>query len=550
MQHYVFLLGLLLVTASGFAQGRCQRGNCYTGEGVLRFADGALYAGTFRKGRFEGQGTLTYPDGSVYRGGFRLQLQHGEGSLVDAKGNRYEGNWANGKRNGHGAVTYLDGSRISGEWVDDHLNGEVSFLFANRDYYHGQMRQDRMSGYGVMQYANGDEYRGHWENNKQHGTGSLHLANGTELTGSWTLGNFTTDWDALGFTGSTVDLVDCNEGCPDGNGLLRYPDGTLYRGQLIDGVPQGRGTLTYPDGSSYRGLITDHQPQGLGIKQLADGSQHGGVWEQGELYRTLYTGQTEPAPAALQANYDEEVKVWAVVVGCAFYQHMKTLRYTDDDAYQVYAFLKSVEGGALDDDQVKVLIDEDATHDNILAAMRDTYRQADENDVILFYFSGHGLPGSFLPVDYDGQFNALRHEDVHDVLLSSRSRHKLVIADACHSGSLAARSGGGSAETLSNYYNALTNAQASTALMMSSKGEEISMEDGGLRSGVFSHYLIRGLKGEADANGDRLVTIQELFSFVHREVRGYTGNIQTPTLTGTYDELMPISAVRDLRRRP
>ncbi len=535
---------LLLLAATGFAQGRCQRGNCYNGEGVLRFADGALYSGTFRAGKFEGTGTLTYPDGSIYTGNFAQQLQQGQGRLVDATGNRYEGSWRSGRRNGKGELAYIDGSRIVGTWQDDQLEGEVTFTFANRDYYRGHMSGNLLHGRGTMQYANGDEYQGEWSENLPHGKGNMRYANGVEVSGDWARGELQTNWAALGFTGTTDGLVSCNEGCPDGPGRFTYSNGTIYEGQFRNGSPDGAGTVRFTTGDTYYGHFSGHRPNGLGVMHYASGQIEGGIWQDGSLYRELYTSSTEPADLAVTA-FDPEVRVWAVVVGCAFYQHMKTLRYTDDDAYQVYAFLKSVEGGALSDDQVRVLIDEEATHDNILAAMRETYRRADENDVILFYFSGHGLPGSFLPVDYDGQLNALRHEDVHDALLESRSRHKLVIADACHSGSLAARSGGSSSETLSNYYSALTDAQASTALMMSSRSEEISMEDGGLRSGVFSHYLIRGLKGEADENGDRLVSIQELFAYVHREVRGYTGNIQTPTLTGTYDELMPVSAVRD-----
>ena len=52
------------------------------------------------------------------------------------------------------------------------------------------------------------------------------------------------------------------------------------------------------------------------------------------------------------------------------------------------------------------------------------------------------------------------------------------------------------------------------------------------------------MKGEADQNQDRLVSIDELFGYVHREVRRYTGNIQTPTLTGVYDGRMPVSVIR------
>jgi uncharacterized caspase-like protein len=66
-----------------------------------------------------------------------------------------------------------------------------------------------------------------------------------------------------------------------------------------------------------------------------------------------------------------------------------------------------------------------------------------------------------------------------------------------------------------------------------------------LRSGVFSHFLVKGLKGEADANEDRVITIKELFVYVHQNVRTYTGNVQTPTLTGNYDENMPVAIVRE-----
>ena len=542
-KFFILSLLLLMSTAALDAQVRCQRGNCYDGTGILRFADGALYSGNFKKGQFDGQGTLTYPDGSVYTGNFRAQLQDGAGRLVDASGNSYEGMWRAGQRHGKGRAVFTDGGEIVGTWLDDKLNGQVSFTFANRDYYVGGMEQDMMSGYGEMEYANGDRYAGSWSENVKHGAGRLAYGNGTEVEGVWKHGELEVDWAGLGFVGNTGELINCNEGCPDGDGRYTYADGTTFFGRLQNSIPDGRGTVLFPNGNTYHGNFRHHRPQGLGVMQYRNGEIEGGVWDNGMLYRKLYTSTGAPAPE-LATTYDEEVKVWAVVVGCAYYQHMKTLRYTDDDAYQFYAFLKSIEGGALSDDQVKVLIDENATHDNILAAMRDTYRQADENDVILFYFSGHGLPGAFLPVDYDGSVKALKHDEVHEALQLSRSRHKLVIADACHSGSIAARSGGADEKMLSDYYAALNNAKSSTALMMSSKGEEISMEDGGLRSGVFSHYLIRGMKGEADANHDGIVSIQELFAYVHREVRGYTGNIQTPTLTGTYDEQMPISVIR------
>jgi len=79
---------------------------------------------------------------------------------------------------------------------------------------------------------------------------------------------------------------------------------------------------------------------------------------------------------------------------------------------------------------------------------------------------------------------------------------------------------------------------------MSSKAEETSLESAGLRQGVFSHFLIRGLKGEADLNRDKVISVQELFDFINEKVRDYTGNRQSPVIKGTYDPKMTVAVMR------
>ena len=210
----------------------------------------------------------------------------------------------------------------------------------------------------------------------------------------------------------------------------------------------------------------------------------------------------------------------------------------------MYAFLKSPEGGALTDDHIRILIDEDATKEKILTAMRETFSKAGPNDLVLIYFSGHGLRGSFLPIDFDGYDNKLEHEEMNEILQASPAKYKLVIADACHSGSLLAMKSGDQRNILEDYYKTLAQANAGTALIMSSKPDETSLESSGLRQGVFSHFLIRGLKGEADADGNKIVTVQELFDFVDGNVRAYTANRQSPVIKGDYDGKMTVGVVR------
>jgi uncharacterized caspase-like protein len=333
------------------------------------------------------------------------------------------------------------------------------------------------------------------------------------------------------------------EFCAEGRGTYTYADQTVYKGDFRNGQPEGEGRVYYSSGDRYVGGWKDHAPHGKGTMFYVNGVVYHAIWEYGRVYKRLDNKTDVVSNAGNNAVADQDVKIWALVIGVGSYQHMPLLKYTDDDAYQVYAFLKSPEGGALTDEQVRLLIDEDATHRNILFAMQDIFLKADENDVVLFYFSGHGLDGAFLPVDYDGYYNSLQHEEIKKVLVQCKAKHKLVVADACHSGSLLAVRKPIDA-SLQQYYKAFETTRGGLALLMSSKKEEFSLEDGGLRSGVFSHYLISGLKGQANSDGNNIVTISELFEYVHTKVRAYTARAQTPILTGSFDPQMPVGLIR------
>lgn len=544
-----FLFFCFAMSTTLLGQGICTKNDCKNGYGEYRFADGARYHGEFKSGKLHGQGVLYYPDGSKYVGNWRNQMQQGKGRLSNPDGSSYFGMWHQGQFHGEGEMKYANGNRLEGEFVAGQAMGKGTFYFANGDTYQGEIFDAKFQGHGVMQYNNGDTYIGDWHNNHRHGMGRLSLENGSHLDGQWVADNYQANWDQLGYHGPVEGIKNCAVGCNNEVGEYRYPDGTVYRGEICDGVPGGQGTIYYPDGNQYAGQVAFHRPEGLGLMRYADGLIKGGLWQKGLLYRSLYEDRGRPA-AQVDVDYDPAVKVWAVIVGIERYYHMPALRYTKSDAFYLYSHLRSPEGGALPANQIRLLVDEDASHRNIIMAMRDVYLRADENDVVLFYFSGHGLAGSFLPVDYDGFDNQLDHLELREALLATRAQHKVVIADACHSGSLVPEANGIAARSgiidnkLLQYYQALSDAKAGTALLLSSKGAEYSLEDGGLRSGVFSHFLIRGLQGSADQNRDEMVSIQELYEYIHREVRIYTGNLQTPVISGDYDPVMPVALIR------
>jgi uncharacterized caspase-like protein len=99
-------------------------------------------------------------------------------------------------------------------------------------------------------------------------------------------------------------------------------------------------------------------------------------------------------------------------------------------------------------------------------------------------------------------------------------------------------------ESVDLFYKKLSASGGGTAFLLSSKSEEYSLESQGLRQGIFSHYLITGLKGKADTNGDKLVNLDELYNYVYANVRSYSQNMQSPILAGDIDRTMPLASVR------
>lgn len=561
MKNLCSLVALLTIFSFSSLQAQCTKGNCKTGKGTYLYPSGAKYVGDFKDGKIHGEGMLIFSNGNRYVGQWKNQFRQGKGKMTFANGDVYKGNFNESKFQGNGTMEFKKGDKYEGQWGNDLQNGKGTYYYKSGNKYVGHFRNGKLHGQGTMHYKDGNKYTGNWENNYKDGQGTFYKADGSEIAGLWLNGKYVeegTEVDEIATTEKvntedsnipTDELPDCTRGdCPDGIGVYAYGDGSKWVGEFVNGVPDGDGTCYYANGDKYVGNWKRHAPHGEGIMYYANERVVGAIWEYGNPIQELEASNDMIAKENVKVVEDDDVKIWAVVVGVARYVHMPVLKYTDDDAYHIYAFLKSPEGGALPDEQIRVLIDDDANRANIIRTMRQVFLQADENDVVILYYSGHGLPGSFLPVDFDGFNNKLQHQDIKDVFGETKAKHKLVLADACHSGSLlsmrAATSNTAVHTTLKKYYDAFESSKGGTALLLSSKGDEYSLEDKGLRQGIFSHYLIRGLKGEADKNKNKIVTVTELFDFVHSKVRVYTGNAQTPTMTGEFDPNMPVAVSR------
>lgn len=159
-----------------------------------------------------------------------------------------------------------------------------------------------------------------------------------------------------------------------------------------------------------------------------------------------------------------------------------------------------------------------ANRNNILQLTRKIAGQAGANDRIIFFYSGHGGNGFMYITD-----GMLKYSELLKVLSSSRCRNILVILDTCHSGSVLTamqqlkRSG--------KYRNNIL-------VMASSRNNEISRESPFLEAGLLTRGLLKGMRGKADADGNRIVTVEELFRYAYNDVTAHTRSEQHPQLIG------------------
>ena len=217
-------------------------------------------------------------------------------------------------------------------------------------------------------------------------------------------------------------------------------------------------------------------------------------------------------------------KIYAVLVGVSEYESSTdNLTYCHQDAIEMYELFKE----HTTPERMKLLTDRQAKHDNIVYCTRQLFRQAQPDDMVLFFFSGHGTDNMFFTHD-----KALHFSTLQSIFRQCKARRKLIFADACFAGTL--RQPGNRATP--NHVNLGNN----VLLFLSSRSNQYSRESSSLRNGLFTYFLLAGLKGGADANRDGYITARELFNFVYPKVRERSDDRQIPVMWGKFDENMII----------
>jgi uncharacterized caspase-like protein len=258
---------------------------------------------------------------------------------------------------------------------------------------------------------------------------------------------------------------------------------------------------------------------------------------------------------------------WAVVIGISQYENrgIPALRYAERDAQAVYHFLTTRAGFPAE--QVLLLTDrteQKPTLENIRRALGDFLaRRPGRDDTVLIYFAGHGAPEiDAAGVESDGLVKylvprnadpdslystAFPMDEVQRIFARIPAERVIMFLDTCYSGYAGGRTfarqqvrAGGVTE---QFLDRLTRSKG-RVIITASGPNEVALELPDVGHGLFTHYLLEGLDGRADRNGDGIVTVSELYEYleevVDRRARALGGR-QRPVMKGEIEGTLPLS---------
>ena len=248
-------------------------------------------------------------------------------------------------------------------------------------------------------------------------------------------------------------------------------------------------------------------------------------------------------PSAAEPNPD----AIAVIIGVERYGALASARFAARDAQLFRRYATSVFGVTDDRNHVYLRTDADATGNEFRKLFGDDgwlARRVKPTSDVYVYFSGHGAPDVksrtpyLLPTDADAAYakeTGYALNLLYQQLARLDARSVTVFLDACFTG--ATRTSGtlftgARPIVISVEHPALL--KDNFAVIAASGSDQIASDYPAKRHGLFTYYALLGLRGDADADSDRTITVGELEQYLTKTVPASAASLdreQTPVVT-------------------
>jgi hypothetical protein len=245
---------------------------------------------------------------------------------------------------------------------------------------------------------------------------------------------------------------------------------------------------------------------------------------------------------------------YAVVIGIDYKnrQDIPNLQYASQDATRIHDTLTDPRYGGVPKENAALLLNEKATRNEIVAALRKIKTW---DGYVYVYYSGHGAPKTkgekfidayLVPQDAvitdpeTIEDTSIKVSYLQELVDTSNAKGVMVALDACFSGggkSIVPKGGKPLVGMMVSPEIIKPKGVGKMIITSSATNEQSWEDDKELKSGIFSHYLLEGMKG--GAGKDVWVKVDELAEYIKdnvaRAARKLKGIDQTPQITGRAD---------------
>ncbi|MCP4749466.1 MAG: hypothetical protein GY866_01100 [Proteobacteria bacterium] len=215
-----------------------------------------------------------------------------------------------------------------------------------------------------------------------------------------------------------------------------------------------------------------------------------------------------PSPAEIDETPFASGNYHALIIGNNEYRHLPKLGTAKNDAVAVDRLLREQFG-------FRTTLVLDATKTTISRALNQVRKQLGEDDNLLIYYAGHGFFDSSVNKAYWWPVDAEQDDDTNWIIADTitaniqriSSRHVLVVADSCYSGTLtrSAEADLSTGRIRAGFLDKMSKRPSRT--LMASGGNEPVADGGGGRHSIFAAAFLRALREKTDT----VFTAEELF---------------------------------------
>ena len=218
---------------------------------------------------------------------------------------------------------------------------------------------------------------------------------------------------------------------------------------------------------------------------------------------------------------------YAVVIGISTYREkiIPKVKYAGRDAETMAKYLEHL--ASIPKENIKILTDSDVTKSDLEEYFENWLpRRVTSDSMVYIYYAGHGTPDpagqdAFI-VPYEGHPDSpgklYSLKKMYAALNKLPAKQVVVMLDSCFSG---AEGRGVLREGTRPLVMSVENRVLignKVAVIAGTKGNQMSSDYDKVKHGLFTYYVLRGLRGEADQNGDGIVDVGELYEYVKQNV--------------------------------